>query len=132
MLAAKRPLAHALFDLLREGFATDTPETRAAFRNRLDAAAARIGDKGLANEYRSALRDRLFATTRRRGAGAATQAARASRPARGADTRAGDGRAEDRALLAILLNHPGLIGDVAEALSGLPLDPAGMPGCGRR
>ena len=119
VLATKRPLAHALFDLLREGFAADTPEARAALRNRLDAAAARIGDKGLAGEYRAALRDRLFAATRRRGATGARPAAMPPRAA----LREGPATAErHRALLAILLNHPNLIGDVAEALSGLPLD----------
>ena len=80
VLARKRPLAHALFDLLREGFAADTPEARASLRNRLDAAAARIADKGLAGEYRSALRDRLFAVTRKQGGKVATQAPPRSPP----------------------------------------------------
>ena len=122
VLATKRPLAHALFDILREGFAGDTPEMRAALRARLDAAAARIGDKSLANEYRSVLRDRFFATTRRRGT--VTGKPAAPLPVRSAPA-SGTATAErHRALLAILLNHPMLIGDVAEALSALPLDPA--------
>ena len=121
VLATKRPLADALFDLLREGFASDTPEARAALRNRLDAAAARIADKSLASEYRSALRDRLFAATRRRGA---PGAGLAKPPPRIALTEGPATAERHRALLAILLNHPVLIGDVAEALSSLPLDPA--------
>ncbi len=75
------------------------------------------GDKALASEYRSALRDRFFATARRRGGKPAAATAPPVRPGRGRR------HAErHRALLAILLNHPVLIGDVAEALSGLPLD----------
>ena len=122
VLAGKRPLATALFDLLREGVTADTPEARAALRARLDAAAARIGDKGLASEYRSALRDRFFASTRRqtsRPAGPARAASASPRLPPGADA-SGE---RHRALLAILLNHPSLIGDVAEALSGLALAP---------
>ena len=123
VLNSKRPLAHALFDLLREGFAADTPEARAALRNRLDAAAARIGDKGLASEYRSALRDRFFAATRRRSA--APGGKPVARPMLRTAPGTGSATTErHRALLAILLNHPVLIGDVAEALSGLPLEPA--------
>ena len=123
VLAGKRPLAVALFDLLREGFAADTPEARAALRARLDAAAARIGDKALASEYRSALRDRFYASTRR-GSGPV----RASPPARtlpGAEV----GAERHRALLAIVLNHPVLINDVAEALSSLSMSP--LHGCVR-
>ena len=120
VLAAKRPLAVALFDLLREGHAADTPEARAALRARLDAAAARIADKSLASEYRSALRDRFFASTRRSiGNRPAPVALARNPPGRPAAT-----AERHRALLAILINHPTLIGDVAEALSGLPLGPA--------
>ena len=119
VLAAKRPLATALFDLLREGFAADTPETRAAFRARLDAAAARIGDKALASEYRSALRDRFFAISRRGKPSAPSGPVAAFRTKPGATT----DQERHRTLLAILLNHPNLIHDVAEAVSGLPLAP---------
>ena len=120
VLAGKRPLATALFDLLREGFAADTPEARAALRARLDAAAARIGDKGLASEYRSALRDRFYASSRRKNGATAPRATTPPRGLPGLST--ADER--HRALLAILLRHPDLIHDVAEALSGLPLSTA--------
>ena len=123
-LASKRPLATALFDLLREGFGGDTPEMRAAFRVRLDAAAARIGDKTLAGEYRSTLRDRFYAEARRQPGGARAVTRRTAPVARvtaGASASTSASAERHRALLAILLNHPVLIGDVAEALSGLPL-----------
>ena len=116
VLAAKRPLSAALFDLLRQGFAADTPETRAAFRARLDAAAARIADKTLAAEYRTALRDQFFSSRRRSPAARPAVLQRSPSPA--------DPTAErHRVLLAILLNHPGQIADVAEALSTLTLQP---------
>ena len=120
VLAGKRPLAVALFDLLREGFAADTPEARAALRARLDEAAARIGDKGLASEYRSALRDRFYASTRRQSGSARNAPPRYAPPVR---TTPGTEVVSERhrALIAILLNHPNLIHDVAEALSSLPL-----------
>ena len=114
VLAGKRPLAIALFDLVREGYASDTPEARAALRARLDAAAAKIGDKGLSGEYRSALRDRFYAATRRGGAGFAKAGPVRSAPGDVVHER-------HRMLLATLLNHPVLIHDVAEALSGITL-----------
>lgn len=117
VLAGKRPLAVALFDLLREGFAADTPEARAALRARLDAAAARITDKSLASEYRSALRERFYASTRRQNGKVAPRVMAAPRATPG-DATVGE---RHRFLLAILLRHPALIHDVDEALSQLPL-----------
>jgi DNA primase len=121
VLQQARPLSVALFDVLREGFATGTPEARAAFVARLDAAAARIPDRGLAAEYRRTLRDRVYAER---------QASRKTpgKPIRPAPVRApfvaADVVAErHRTLLAILLVHPGLLDDVEEALSSLPLPP---------
>ncbi len=102
VLAGKRPLAVALFDLLREGFAADTPEARAALRARLDAAAARITDKSLASEYRSALRDRFYRldpAAERQGRPPADAAARATP----GDATVGE---RHRFLLAILLAIP--------------------------
>ncbi len=118
VLAAKRPLSAALFDLLRQGSDGTTPEARAALRARLDAAAARIADKTLAAEYRNALREQFFAS-RRRGPLARPPA----RPGPAVHRMAPpDPTAErHRVLLAILLRHPGQIADVAEALSSVAL-----------
>jgi DNA primase len=119
VLAGKRPLAIALFDLLREGSSADTPEGRAALLARLDGAAARIADKTLAGQYRSTLRDRFYEQTRRRKGPAPARGTAAPRGVPGAATN----EERHRALLAILLRHPGLIHDVAEALSGVVLGP---------
>lgn len=88
VLDAARPLSDALFDLVRETAGDRTPEQRAAFRTRLEAAAARIGDKALASEYRRALLDRFFASG---GRGRFSPAARGGTFARagGSPVRAG-------------------------------------------
>ncbi len=114
VLDAARPLDAALFDLLRQT-AGDTPEQRAGFRRRLEAAAAEIRDRALAAEYRRALLDRYFASMRR---GAAKPNAAPTRPALGQDA-ADIGRAH--ALAAILLRHPEIAHDVEEAYASLPL-----------
>jgi len=61
VLDAARPLADALYDLLRETGGERTPEQRAAFRTRLEAAARRIPDRALSDEYRAALLERFRA-----------------------------------------------------------------------
>lgn len=118
VLDAARPLHVVLFDLLREQGVADTPEGKAAFRARLEAAAARIGDKGLAGEYRRALLDRLFASQRR---GAKVPARRMVRPVPQAPVADAE---RARILTAILLHHPDLVADVEEAWYGLDLPPA--------
>ena len=120
VLDAARPLADALYDLLRAGIGEETPERRAALRARLEAAAAQIRDKSLAGEYRRALLDRFFAARRRNGAPA-------SRPillARPAPDPQGAAAERCRTLVAILLRHPVLLHDVEEALGRLELPEA--------
>jgi DNA primase len=119
VLDAARPLADALFDLLGEGTPRGTPEQRAAFRARLEAAAARIQDRGLAGEYRRTLIDRFFADQRRSRTpnGQAKQ-----RPAVLQRRAPPDPVAERlRILTAILLRHPTLLPDLAETYERLDL-----------
>jgi DNA primase len=127
VIDAKRPLADALYDLLREGSGDATPDQRAAFRTRLEAAAARIGDKALASEYRRALLDRFFASRAAKGRGGpkTRQLAVARRPVPGADATAAE---RGRLLVATLLRHPRLLRDVEEAFGivVLPADLAGL------
>ena len=119
VLAAARPLSVALFDLLREGHSADTPEARAAFLARLDAAANAIPDRTLSAEYRRTLRDRVFTERQatRRGVKRPAIHTRMAPVPQDAVTQ------QHRALLAILLIHPDLVGDVQEALSALALTP---------
>ena len=116
VLSAAAPLGDALFDLLREAGGEATPEQRAAFRARLEAAARRIPDRALAGEYRRALLDRFFAG---RGSGRRAPIARSpARPSPAADTVAVE---RCRILTAILLRHPMLLPDVEHAYVGLDL-----------
>ena len=117
VLAAARPLAEALFDLVRAAAPGDTPEQRAALRARLEAAAAQIRDRTLAAEYRRALLDRFFAAGRRGG----TKTPRPVLRARPVPDAGGTAAERCRTLLAILLHHPALLHDVEEALGTLDL-----------
>ncbi len=115
-----RPLSEALFDLLREAAGTTTPEQRAAFRARLEGACARIGDRGLGQEYRRDLLDRYFAAFRRNAKPEGRR--RADRPVASEQAT----RTERmRTLIAILLRHPCLAHRLEDALGHLDLPPAG-------
>jgi DNA primase len=59
-LDAAQPLSDALFSLIIGGKVPESPEGRAALRNRLVAAAQTIPDKALAAEFRRSLLDRFF------------------------------------------------------------------------
>jgi DNA primase len=116
VLATAVPLSEALYDLLRESGGEATPEQRAAFRARLEAAARRIPDRVLGGEYRRALLDRFFSS---RASGRRAGVARPPpRPAAGADAAASE---RHRILTAILLRHPALLHDVEHAYAGLDL-----------
>lgn len=118
-LDAARPLAVALYDLVRETAGDKTPEQRAALRGRLEAAAGKIRDRALATEYRRAFLDRFFVRRDKRGPAKAPPAAPRVAPA------AGRAIAErGRNLLAIILRHPALLHDVEEAFGGVELSPA--------
>jgi DNA primase len=121
VLDAARPLAEVLYDLLREGQPSATPEQRAAFRKRLEDTAGRIGDKALASEYRRQLIDRYFAEHRRGGRAAGRPAGRRiPRPVPSAEAAAAE---RGRHLVAILLHHPDLLHDVGEAFGTVWLPP---------
>ena len=112
-LDAARPLAEALFDLLREATGDRGPEQRAALRVRIDAAAKLIPDRALAAEYGRAMRDRLYVS---RGTPAPSPAI--ARPGISEDsTRAERGRI----LTAVLLAHPSLLRDVEHAFAEVDL-----------
>jgi DNA primase len=118
VLAAAVPLSEALYDLLRESGGETTPEQRAAFRARLEAAARRIPDRALGGEYRRALLDRFFSS---RSPGRRAGVSRPPpRPAPGAHAVANE---RHRILTAILLHHPALLHDVEHAYAGLDLPP---------
>jgi DNA primase len=128
ILDTARPLADALYDLLRHGDET-TPEQRAAFRARLEAAAKRIPDKSLAGEYRAVLIDKFYAERSSRRSPAPGRGfvkgknAAPLRPiaARSRFTPAAASAERERILTAILLRHPDLLHDVDHAFADLVL-----------
>ncbi len=119
-IESARPLSDALYDLLDPPAPGATPEQRAAFRARLVAGAALIGDRGMASEYRRALLDRYFASTRRAAPG--TPPASRVRPLRPtlSDPAAREIQAAHLAVIAV--NHPGLLHDIEEAWCRVALD----------
>ncbi|MBV8400635.1 MAG: DNA primase, partial [Acetobacteraceae bacterium] len=117
VLKAGRPLAQALFQLMKEGVDLASPEHRTAFRLRLENAARRISDRALAREYRQALLEQFFETRRRRLPHAAPTHP-PHLPALGADRVAAE---RGRILTAILLHHPTLLGDVEHAYAQVEL-----------
>jgi DNA primase len=117
--------------LLREASPTETPEQRAAFRDRLQALAGAIPHRALASEYRSALLDRFFASRPGRPGRATGKRRPGDRPsgarpamragARPAPDPAAAADERGRVLVAILLRHPALFGDVGHAFADLAL-----------
>jgi DNA primase len=118
VLDTARPLAEALYDLLRDAGGERTPEQRAAFRARLEAACRRIPERTLAKEYRDALLGRYFAG--RPGRAKAAPARTPPRPTPSADRRLAE---RARVLTAILLRHPNLLPDLEHAYETLALPP---------
>ncbi len=115
-----KPMVEAIWSFAREGAsALRTPEQAAHLLAQLERQAAMISDRGLAGEYKRALKDRFYASRRR---SAIPVVPRHLRP--GAEAMAAGSAAEQaRLLTAILLRHPELLHDVEEAYAGLDLPP---------
>ncbi len=120
LLDGAQPLVDALYGVIAGAKLPEGPEARAAIRNRLAQVAATIPDRSLAAEFRGALLNRFFATSRRPGARAAP---RHPRPVPNAGTIQAQ---RARLLLAICIHHPDLLREVEEplALLDLPEGPA--------
>jgi DNA primase len=118
-----RAPADALYDMVRSEVGDATPEQRAAFRSRLIEASARITDKSLGGEYRSALLARFFAAKARPGKRWGAAPAAGPRIPRAQLHQDGTASERTRILTAILLRHPFLLNEVFQAFSALPLDP---------
>lgn len=131
-LAKARPLSGVLFEMLKAGQNTATPEGRARFRQRLLGAANSIPDKMLADEYRTTLMDAFFAQRRGKTSGASggfksgPDTTMAFMPRTMPDAKAAQFR-RARMMLAILLTFPALIPDVEEAFSHIRLPPQDEP-----
>ncbi len=143
VLDGARPLSEALFGLLTEGRPATTPEQRAGLRNRLAEVANQIADKSLAAEYRRALLDRFFESTRAQkpafgGGGGGGGFSGSGRPGgrkvvvprvRPAITPGRVRIAQSRALMAITLRHPWLLPEVEEVFAGLEMGDPQLADC---
>lgn len=125
VLDVARPPADALYDMLRGETGAASPEQRAALRTRLIEASGRIADKALAAEYRSVMLDRFFAARARPKRNERTGRALVSGPRvpRPMPHRDGVDAERARILAAILLRHPFLLHDVAQAFNTLSVPP---------
>jgi DNA primase len=123
VLAAAHPLSAMLWTIETALQPFDTPERRAALRRRLDEDVAAIADATVREEYRSHLRERLWAQgrpsrTRRRGSAGSSAASAIDQPPQ--PPRAA-GRVQRELLIRILLRCPSLIAEVAETLAALEM-----------
>lgn len=131
VIEAARSPSDALYEMVRGEVGDGTPEKRAALRSRLIEAAGRITDKSLGSEYRSALLEKFFAGKSRpvktRGPSWDKKAKplgipggiRIPRPVLNQDNSTSE---RARILTAILLRHPFLLNDVAQAYNALPME----------
>ncbi len=135
VLDSAKPLSEALYALLVGDRPAATPEQRAGIRALLVAKAGVIEDKGVGAEYRRALLDRFFASTRGErpafGRGPGPVMRKGPRkpwdklpPVRINRTAPEDPRpGQARILLAILLRQPALLPAVEEPFCLLDLPP---------
>lgn len=144
VLDAAGSASDALFDMVRGEVGDATPEKWAALRSRLIEACGRIGNKSLAWEYRAAVLERFKASrsrtgfdhggsggggqwnnngnnrwNKRRGALGVVNGPRIPRPVLHQDNASSE---RARILTAILLRHPFLLNDVAQAYNALPMN----------
>jgi DNA primase len=131
LLEAPLPLVEVLWRQAIAGRRLDTPERRAGLRRDLAQAAAGIRDDTVRAYYRQhfeAALDRLLgppAAGRRARTGGRGEIARRlalARPLarhRGLGPAEALGRGRERLLMALVLNHPGLLDEVFEAFAGL-------------
>ena len=159
-LEAAVPLIEVVWGQARAGRRFDTPERRAGLRRELDSLVAGIRDGGVRAQYGEELRRRFDAAfgrprSRRRGhhvlevgssrhehtatapdvvVGRLQAAQRGRAVAATAVARGGDGEAarRERLLLATLINHPALLGHVAETLAAMHFATPELEGLRRR
>jgi DNA primase len=135
LLERARPLAEVIWTF-ETAQPHDTPERRAALEKRLDDRVRQIADRSVQDHYREFFRDRLRTAFGRRGPGMGRAAWRPA-TARGTPWTArrapiwpeaaptGNpallGRRQQEVFLAVLLNHPVLLGEFEEDVAAIEL-----------
>jgi DNA primase len=142
-LAGARPLIDVVWEMARAGKPTDTPERRALIRKELRDLAARIAERSVQEAYLAEIETRLAAAF-----GGRRQAAWKARGGPGGQRGKGKGRGgwppeavsvvesdgnvrvlalrRQQALLAAIVNHPWLVGELGEEIGTLRLDAADL------
>jgi DNA primase len=144
VLDGARPLADMLWHSVVAGRKANTPERQAGLRKELTEAVRRIEDRAVQDAYWQAMDQRFRETFRPRrpaGRGGTAKGARGSggRGAAGGGASAAPRgpavarqpvrmlrRRQEQAFVAALLNHPGLINELAEDLATLSLESADL------
>ena len=128
VLDRARPLADFLWTLETHAGPLDTPERRAALERRLGDRARQIADRSVQAHYLRFFREKTFELFRRprvspgstpnrdRGRWQRPQVPLVEPPPRAPDTLM---RRQEEVILALFLNHPHLLGEVAEELAQL-------------
>jgi DNA primase len=132
VLDAAEPPTAAIFRMVRGKVGEATPEQRATLFSRLMEAANLVADKPLAAEYRQALREQFYDSRKKPARRDGKWDKRRRQQLAAADPRIPkaklhlDGTTGERLrnLTAILLRHPFLLNDVAQAYNSLPMDAA--------
>ena len=126
LVTAAAPLAEVVWRAVAGPARFDTPERRALFERQLEERVRAIADGAIQTQYRSELRhrrqqlyDQLFAG--RRGGPAARALRRPQTGLRHRGDIAALTRQQERILLALLINHPGLLIEFAEQLATVTL-----------
>lgn len=134
VLDRARPLAEFLWTLETQAGPLDTPERRAALQHRLEERCREIADRTVQGYYQSFIRDRLFQHFRGQNRPLRTSRPGTFRRGAGGPRRPGTApmlpeapppppvaahRRQEEVLLAVPLNHPGLLAKVAEDLAHL-------------
>ncbi len=120
ILDRARPLADIVWEIQTAGRALDTPERRASLRKRLNDLARGIPDAGVRDEYFRDFRKRIdaaFGPGPRRGTARRHPAPQDA--GRGTKTRLDTEALLQKALLATLISHPGLLDEVGEELGSV-------------
>ncbi len=124
ILEAAQPLSDVIWQMEVGAAPIDTPERRADLQARLERRVNEIGDATVREHYRSAVRDRLWASFR--SSGGKARGKRSPQGNSGSHIRnqmRQQSRRAQQAILAALIHHPRLRDEFDEALDAVEFEP---------
>jgi len=132
VIAAARPLSDMIWEIETVGHSLDTPERRAHLEKRLEDRVRQIDDRKVQDQYLRHFKDRLWTAFQaskqskqsRPGFGRGSREPIASAlyagvPGAGAKARTDPRLLWQKILLATVINHPDMIGEIGEELGSL-------------